>query len=79
MRSLIKSIKKYRDHLRKKRKLNKKSEKEKTRKEFTKELLKFAKGIFIESKRGTLNCTKEELGNHQKHTVTQKEKKGFHI
>ena len=69
----MKSIKKHGDLLRKEKKLNKKSEKEKTRKEFTTDSLKFAKVIFIESKRETLNCTKEELENHQKHAVTQKE------
>ena len=70
--------KKLRDLMRKERKLKRRREKEKTRKSFIRDPYKFAKGIFTESKSGTLKCTKEELESHlQETTVTREELNGY--
>ena len=62
--------KKLRDMMRKERKLKRRREKVKTRKSFIRDPYKFAKGIFTESKSGTLKCTKEELESHLQQTYS---------
>ena len=69
LKTLYDNVKKEYQYLfGKERKLNRKKEKEKTKKEFTNDPFKFVKGIFTKSNSGTLNCTKEELEDLFKET-----------
>ena len=67
--------KRHRQILRDKRKLDRKKERTKSRREFIKDPYKFTKGLFTESKSGRLECTKDELEQHLKNTYSDKTNK----
>ncbi|KAL9976249.1 hypothetical protein ACROYT_G013521 [Oculina patagonica] len=56
--------------MRRERRLSRRKEKKKVRQQFVKNPYKFAKGLFVESKSGKLECAKEELENHLKATYS---------
>lgn len=66
--------KRHRQILRDQRKLERKKERTKCRREFIQDPYKYTKGLFTESKSGRLECTREELEEHLKDTYSDKTK-----
>ena len=71
LKALYEDVKKqHRQIMRSERRMQRKKERHRCRRNFVKNPYKFAKGIFIESKSGNLECTKEELENHLRCTYS---------
>ena len=73
LRNLYEDVKKkHRQLMRDQRRLDRKKERTKCRKQFIQDPYKFTKGLFTESKSGRLECSKEELEKHLKDTYSDK-------
>ena len=71
LKSLYEDLKaKHRKLVREQRRLDRRKEVRKARKDFITDPYKFAKGLFTENKSGKLECTKEELESHLAQTYS---------